>query len=392
MPLFCQYFHLFLQSYNIYISISIVQPTLRISERPTCQHGFQDIFRAINNVDCKASTICAKIWSVKKFFWQICQKKGGHFMKKKTDDPSRATADSLWKRCFQCKELFLFLLPAILLILVFNYFPMYGILMAFQNFVPSKGIWGSSFVGLQQFERFFSLPTFGSLIGNTVKISLLSLAVNFPIPILLALLLNQIRGERTKKAAQTFVYMPHFISVVVAVGMINVLLSPTGGIYGGVCKALGIKAVNLFSKPGAFQWIYVLSDTWQHAGWNSIIYLAALSSVDPSLYEAATVDGANRLQKIFHIDIPALIPTMVILLILNTGNVLSVGFEKIFLMQNSANIGVSEVISTYVYKIGLKSAQYSFSAAVGLFNTLINFVVLLLVNQISKKVADTSLW
>ena len=174
--------------------------------------------------------------------------------------------------------------------------------------------------------------------------------------------------------------------------MINVLLSPAGGIYGGVCKALGIKAVNLFSKPGAFQWIYVLSDTWQHAGWNSIIYLAALSSVDPSLYEAATVDGANRLQKIFHIDIPALIPTMVILLILNTGNVLSVGFEKIFLMQNSANIGVSEVISTYVYKIGLKSAQYSFSAAVGLFNTLINFVVLLLVNQISKKVADTSLW
>lgn len=315
-------------------------------------------------------------------------------MKKKPNTPGKPSGPSvsLWKRCLQYKELLLFLLPAVVLVLVFNYFPMYGIIMAFQDFVPSKGIWGSSFVGLAQFERFFRLPTFGSLIGNTVKISLLSLVVNFPLPIFLALLLNQIQKEKVRKAAQTLTYMPHFISVVVAVGMLNVLLSPSGGIYGGICKAFGIKGVNIFGKLGAFQWLYVFSDAWQHTGWNSIIYLAALSSVDPSLYEAATVDGANRLDKLFHIDIPTLVPTMVILLILNTGNILNVGFEKIFLMQNPSNAAVSEVISTYVYKIGLKSAQYSFSAAVGLFNTVINFIVLLFVNQVSKKVADTSLW
>lgn len=299
---------------------------------------------------------------------------------------------SVWKRCIQCRELFLFLLPAILLIFIFNYLPMYGILMAFQDFAPALGISGSPFVGLKHFQRFFQLPTFWSLIWNTVSISLLSLAVNFPLPIILALLLNQIKNPRAKNITQTITYMPHFISVVVIVGMINVLLSPSGGIYGGICNALGVEAVNFLGKQAAFRWIYVLSDSWQHTGWNSIIYIAALSGVDQSLYEAATVDGANRLDKIVHIDIPALIPTMVILLILNTGSILGVGFEKIYLMQNATNIAQSEVLSTYVYKLGMKSAQYSFSTAVGLFNTIVNFAFLFIVNKISKKVSSTSLW
>lgn len=305
---------------------------------------------------------------------------------------SAKRTSGLWQQCLKCRELYLFLLPAILLILIFNYFPMYGIIMAFQDFSPALGVGGSPFVGLKHFERFFQLPTFWSLIGNTVSISLLSLLINFPIPIILALLLNQIKNARARNIAQTITYMPHFISVVVIVGMLTVLLSSSGGIYGGICKALGLPAVNILGKQDLFRWLYVLSDTWQHTGWNSIIYIAALSSVDPALYEAATVDGANRIDKILHIDIPALIPTMVILLILNTGSILGVGFEKIYLMQNATNIAVSEVLSTYVYKLGMKSAQYSFSTAVGLFNTVVNFIILFAVNKISGRLSETSLW
>ena len=299
---------------------------------------------------------------------------------------------SIWKRCWQCRELFLFLLPAFLLILIFNYFPMYGIVMAFQDFKPALGIDGSPFVGFEHFRRLFQLPAFWSLIWNTVSISLLNLVINFPLAVFLALILNQIKHARSKKFIQTITYMPHFISVVVIVGMIRILLSPSGGIYGGICNALGVEAINILGKEGAFRWVYVLSDAWQHTGWNSIIYIAALSGVDQSLYEAATVDGANRLDKIIHIDIPTLIPTMVILLILNTGSILGVGFEKIYLMQNGANIAVSEVLSTYIYKLGLQSAQYSFSTAVGLFNTMVNFFFLFVVNQVSKMVSNTSLW
>ncbi|MBS6196468.1 MAG: sugar ABC transporter permease [Clostridiales bacterium] len=297
-----------------------------------------------------------------------------------------------WKRCVRCKELYLFLLPGVVLVFIFNYIPMYGITMAFQNFSPGLGISGSPFAGLEHFKRMFSLPTFWDLIWNTMSLSLLSLAINFPLPIILGLLLNQIRSYRGKKIAQTITYMPHFISVVVIVGIINVLLSPSGGIYGGLCSALGIEPVNFLGKESAFRWIYVLSDAWQHTGWSSIIYIACLAGVDQSLYEAATVDGANRLDKIIHIDLPSLAPTMTILLILNAGSVLGVGFEKIFLMQNSTNIGVSEVLSTYVYKLGIQSGQYSFSTAIGLFNTLVNFIVLAVVNSISKRVSENSLW
>lgn len=300
---------------------------------------------------------------------------------------------NLLRRMIKCRELYLFLLPAVVLIVVFNYIPMYGVTIAFKDFTPSQGIFGSPWVGLKHFERLFTLPKFQEILGNTITLSVLSLVINFPIPIVLALLINQIKGARMKKITQTITYMPHFISVVVIVGMIKVLISPTGGLYGGLAHLIGITdPVNILGKAELFKWVYVLSDVWQHAGWNSIIYIAALSSVDPKLYEAATVDGANRWHKIRHIDFPALIPTMIILLILSTGNILGVGFEKIYLLQNSLNVAVSEVISTYVYKIGLQSAQYSFSTAVGLFNTIINFIFLFVVNKISSKVSETSLW
>lgn len=311
----------------------------------------------------------------------------------RNENEKAAGRPSLWKRVVKCRELYLFLLPAVVLILVFNYIPMYGITMAFQDFTPSVGIWDSPWVGFKHFERLFTLPKFQEILGNTVTLSLLSLVVNFPVPIILALLINQIRGAKSKKITQTITYMPHFISVVVVVGMIKVLLSSSGGLYGGLAHLFGIaEPINILGKAELFKWIYVLSDVWQHTGWNSIIYIAALSSVDPLLYEAATVDGANRWHKIRHIDFPALVPTMIILLILSTGSILGVGFEKIYLMQNSLNVAVSEVISTYVYKIGLQSAQYSFSTAVGLFNTMVNFIFLFVVNKISSKVSETSLW
>lgn len=305
----------------------------------------------------------------------------------------RSRKGSLWRRCVKCRELYIFLLPAVLLVVIFNYFPMYGVVMAFQDFKPALGIGGSPFVGLEQFQRFFALPNFWPLIQNTLLLSLLTLVINMPLPILLAILINQIGKEKVKRFAQTVTYMPHFVSVVVVVGMMNILLSPSGGIYGAAMNILGLEPVNLLAKPGLFRWLYVLSDAWQHTGWNSIIYIAALSSVDPTLYEAAKVDGANRMQRIFHIDLPALVPTFVILLILNTGTIMSGGaFEKVFIMQKDPVLSVAEVLSTYVYKIGMTHAQFSFSTAINLFNTLINFIVLSIVNMISKKTTESSLW
>ncbi|MDO5425730.1 MAG: ABC transporter permease subunit [Eubacteriales bacterium] len=289
-------------------------------------------------------------------------------------------------------ELYLFLLPAVLLIFCFNYLPMYGVQIAFKNFRPAKGIWGSEWVGLEHFFRFFRSYQFGNLIKNTLILSLYGLLAGFPLPILFALLLNQMRFAKFKKVLQTVTSLPNFISTVVLVGMVSIFLSPSSGIYGAVCNLLGVKAGNPMGEPGLFRHIYVWSGVWQSTGWGSIIYLSALSAVDPSLYEAATIDGANRLQKIRHIDLPAIAPTCVISLILSAGGIMGVGFEKVFLMQNDLNLSASEVISTYVYKVGIQSAQYSFSAAVGLFNTVINFVILVIVNQAAKRLGDTSLW
>lgn len=290
-------------------------------------------------------------------------------------------------------QLYLLLVPAVVLLFCFTYIPMYGIQIAFKDFVPKLGIEGSKWVGFEHFQTFFNSFQVKSLFTNTITLSLYSLIAGFPFPIILALMMNQIRVKRFKQTLQVVTYLPHFISTVVMVGIMLIVLSPSSGLFGNIARMFCvIDPPNLMGQAGAFQSIYVWSDVWQHAGWDSIIYIAALAAVDPSLYEAATVDGAGKWQKIKYIDIPFLLPTAVILLIMRAGNIMNVGFEKVYLMQNPLNTMVSEIIATYVYKIGIISNQYSLSAAVGLFNNVINFILLLLVNQVSKKMGDTSLF
>lgn len=289
--------------------------------------------------------------------------------------------------------LYLFLLPAVIFIAIFCYAPMYGVLMAFVNYSPSKGILGSEWVGLQWFEMFFQTPRFWQIVKNTLLISVYSLVVGFPIPVILALMINSIKSTRYKKLVQTVTYMPHFISTVILVGMMTVFLSPRTGFLNHLISMFG-GPENAFYMGEAkyFSHMYVWSGVWQNMGWSSIIYLAALSGVSQDLHEAAMVDGAGKLKRIIHIDLPAIAPTMVILLIMSVGNIMSVGYEKVFLMQNDINVTASEVISTYVYKIGLQQQQYSYSAAIGLFNNLVNFILLVVVNKISKVLSGSSLW
>ncbi|NWL89394.1 MULTISPECIES: ABC transporter permease [unclassified Paenibacillus] len=299
---------------------------------------------------------------------------------------------SLWKRIIQNWELYIFIAPAFLYFLIFSYGPMYGIQIAFKNFIPTKGITGSPWVGFDHFERFFHSYYFWDLLWNTLSISLYELAVGFPIPIILALAFNEIRNGFFKKLAQTVTYAPHFISVVVMAGMIIAFLSPSTGIIIHLIEGLGLQAPAFLTDPRWFKTIYVLSGVWQSTGWGTIIYLAALSGVDPGLHEAAIIDGASRFQRIRHINIPTLLPTMTILLILNMGSLLGVGFEKILLLQNPLNMTSSDVISTFVYRSGLVDAQYSFSTAIGLFNSVINCILLITVNQIVRRTSENSLW
>ncbi|MFD0675849.1 MULTISPECIES: ABC transporter permease [unclassified Paenibacillus] len=289
-------------------------------------------------------------------------------------------------------DLYVLILPVIAYFVIFHYLPMYGVQIAFKDFMAVKGIGGSPWVGLKHFERFFNSYYAWRLIRNTLGISLYQLAVSFPIPIILALLINEVRNNKFKRIVQTVTYAPHFLSTVVMVGLILVFLSPKNGMINLVIIALGGDPVYFMVENGWFKSVYVLSEVWQNAGWASIIYLAALAGIDPQLYEAAVVDGASKIKRIIHITIPCLMPTAIILLILNFGHVMSVGFEKVFLMQNNLNLESSEVISTYVYKNGLVGAQYSFSAAIGLFNSVINFTLLIVVNSISKRISQTSLW
>lgn len=297
-----------------------------------------------------------------------------------------------WSKILQNYDLYIFLLPAVLLTFCFTYIPMYGIVMAFQDFTPSQGVFGSPWVGLEHFRRFFSSYQAKNLIINTLALSIYGMVATFPLPIVLALMLNQMKALKFKKTLQTITYMPHFISIVVVVSMLNIFLSPSTGLYGNICRLIGVEPMNLMGTADAFRSIYVWSDVWQHTGWDSVIYLAALAAVDPTLYETATVDGASRLKKMIHIDFPSILPTCTILLILRVGGLMGVGFDKAFLMQNALNTTKSEIISTYTYKVGIVSAQYSFSAAVGLFNTIINFILLVSVNAISRKLSDNSLW
>lgn len=299
-----------------------------------------------------------------------------------------------WKRISRNWGLYLLLLPALVLLILFAYKPMYGVVIAFKNYKNSLGILGSPWVDplFKNFQRFFNSYQCGATIRNTLRLSLYSLAVGFPIPIILALMINQITAMRFRRAFQTILYLPHFISTVVMVGLLLIWLSPSSGLVGAFYRLLGKEAPNVMTSASGFPSIYVWSDIWQHAGWDSIVFLAALSSIDPTLYEAATVDGATRWQKMCYIDLPLLMATACIMLILRAGNLMNVGFEKVFLMQNDLNMSTSEIIATYVYKMGLRNSQYAVSTAVNLFNNLINFGLLLLVNCITRKLGETSLW
>lgn len=289
------------------------------------------------------------------------------------------------------KSLYLLMLPSIVIFLLFTYYPMYGVVIAFKDFTPAQGIMGSPWVGLKYFRQFFNSYQFWPTIRNTIVISVYTILVTFPLPILFALMCNQMKALKFKKFFQVSTYLPHFISTVVMCGMIILFLSPGNGIISKLVGILGFKLLNLMGSASAFPHIYVWTEAWQHVGWDSILYIATLSSVNPALYEAATMDGANKWNKILHIDIPALLPTVTIMFILRMGSVMGVGFEKVYLLQNTLNSSASEIISTYVYKMGLVSSQYSLSAAIGLFNNVINLALLLLVNWISKKISDTSL-
>lgn len=321
-------------------------------------------------------------------------------MKKgKAKDPAlakRARAKTL-ARAKSYWQLYLFLIPAILYFGIFRYTPMAGLQMAFKNYNVIQGIWGSPWAkqgGFEHFIRFFNSPDCWMVIRNTLKISILSLIFGFPLPIIVALLINQTRSKRYGKVVQTTLYAPHFISAVIIVGMLNLFLSPSTGIINQIIVKLGGQSVMFMGIAPMFPIIYVITEIWQNTGYNSIVYTAALSGVSPELHESAIMDGASILQRIRYIDLPCIMPTIIILLIMNTGRVLTVGYEKIYLMQNSLNRSASEVISTYVYKQAFGSSSlpnFSYSAAIGFFESVVSLILLVVVNKIAQKYADMSL-
>ncbi len=298
----------------------------------------------------------------------------------------------MFKKMLVDYELYLFLIPLLVYFVVFKYIPMYGVLMAFKDYKPSQGVWGSTFVGLKHFMRYFNSPMFWSLIRNTLSISIFGLLWGFPFPIVLALLINQVKTGPVKKFIQTLTYAPHFVTVVVFVGMMYIMLSPTTGIINNALAFFGLDRIFFMGSTDWFLPIYIISGIWKGIGWGSIIYLSALTSVSPELHEAAMIDGASKFQRMLNIDFPAIIPTTIIILILDAGKIMRVNFDKVFLMQNAMNVDVSEVISTYVYKVGLVQGQYSFSTAVGLFNSVVNITLMFIVNAIARRVGETSLW
>lgn len=307
---------------------------------------------------------------------------------------NKTNCKSLAKRIYRGRQLYLLLLLPLIYMVIFSYVPMFGLQIAFKNYTFKGGIWGSKWIGFDHFVKFFSDRNFTTILVNTLRISIYSLVANTFIPIILALALNCLNHNGIKKAVQTLTYIPHFISVVVLVGMMTQMFNPIVGVYGTIVQAItGQRAVDIMGIPEAFPHLYVWSGVWQNAGFNSIIYIAALAGSDQDLHEAAQIDGATRLQRVRYIDIPTIIPTAVILLILNAGKVMTVGFEKVFLLQNSLNSAYSEVISTYVYKQAFGSgSNFSYSTAIGMFNSVINLLMILMVNKISKKVSDNSLW
>lgn len=288
--------------------------------------------------------------------------------------------------------MYLFLLPALAYIVIFHYIPMYGIQIAFRDYKPILGFAGSPWAGMKYFNQFFGSANFGRTLSNTVILSIQQLLITFPLPIILALMLNSLRSLRFKKVMQTVTYAPYFISTVVLVSMMSVLFSPTSGVVNNIIKAMGGKPILFLARPEWFRPLYVFSSAWQGTGWSSIVYIAALAGVGPELHEAASIDGANKLKRIWHIDLPSIRPTIIVILVLSIGNLMSLGFEKALLMQKNMNLATAEIIATYVYKVVILQTQYSFSAAVGLFNSIVNTALLVGVNRVAKKMADTSIW
>jgi putative aldouronate transport system permease protein len=298
-------------------------------------------------------------------------------------------AKKSWRRNW---DLYLLILPVIVYYAIFKYGPMYGLQIAFKDYLPVKGFLGSPLVGLKHFIRFFNSYNFWELIKNSLGVSLYQLVVGFPVPILLALMINEVRIKWFKKTVQTVTYVPHFLSTVVLVGMLAAFLSPRNGLVNQIIVALGGKPIYFMAEAGWFKTLYVFSGIWQNAGWSSIIYMATLAGIDVEMYEAAAIDGASKFKRMIYLTVPCIIPTAVILLIMDFGKIMNVGFEKVFLMQNQLNIGASNVISTYVYTIGIQGLQLSYATAIGLFDAVINFGLLIAVNQIAKKLTETSLW
>lgn len=292
-------------------------------------------------------------------------------------------------------QLYMFLLIPVLYVIIFKYLPMGGLVIAFKDFKLRQGIWGSDWVGLEHFIRFFGTYQCKKVIKNTLVISLYTLVAGFPIPIIFALMMNCVRNEKIKKTVQSIVCLPHFISTVVMVGIVFQLFNPRTGLYGIIMEALtGVYPTDINASPSGFLHLYTWSGVWKGFGWGSIIYTAALAGVDPTYHEAAQIDGATRLQRILHIDLPSITPTIITLLILRVGDLMSVGFEKAYLMQNGMNLASSEIISTYEYAVGLSgsSPNFSYATAIGLFNSIINLILIVIVNKMARKYSETSLW
>ena len=293
-------------------------------------------------------------------------------------------------------QLYVFMLIPLIWVIIFCYAPMFGAQIAFRKYQPRLGIWDSPWVGFYQFKKFFNSYQFSRVMMNTVVISLYTILCSFPLPIIFALVLNSTRSHKFRTVTQTIVTMPHFISVVVLVGILLQIFNSRTGVYGTLMESItGAYPEDLFSKPANFRHMYVWSGVWQQFGWNSIVYIAALAAVSPELHEAAQIDGASRFQRMLHVDFPAILPTITIMLILRMGSVMTIGFEKVYLMQNSLNLTASEIISTYVYKVGLSSAgttDLSYSTAIGLFNSAINLVLISVTNFIARKLDGNGLW
>lgn len=297
-----------------------------------------------------------------------------------------------YKKIRKYAGLYIMLAIPFLWYIIFKYIPMYGLQIAFKRFNPTLGITKSPWVGLTYFKQFFDSYYFGNILWNTVSLSLFTMLVGFPMPIILALLINEIKNTKFQKVVQNITYMPNFLSVVVIVSMLTLFSNRDYGLFNKIGALFGAAPVDFMAKPAWFQPLYVFSNVWQYMGFNAIIYIAALASVDQELYEAASIDGASRMQKIIHISLPCIMGTIIIMFIMRIGSLMSVGFEKVYLMQNSVTLSASEVISTFIYKNGIQKGQFSYSTAVGLFNSVINFTLLMIANFVSKKATKTSLW